>query len=167
MGAGKTTVGRTVAGLLGWQFRDVDEVLVERSGVTIAELFVAHGEEAFRRQEAEAIRELLSLHCAVIALGGGALESPDTRALLLSGTGTLVVFLETPLHVSLARCVAEPGAAVRPMLQDAAALESRFQKRSSFYQATAGLTLSTQERSPQFLAQRVAEAVRSGGANAS
>lgn len=164
MGAGKTTVGRLVAGLLGWRFFDVDEVLVSRARMPIAELFGTHGEEAFRLREAETVRELLGLNNAVIALGGGALERAETRDLLLGGTETLVVFLEAPLSVSLARCAGEPGGVVRPVLRDPA-LEARYQRRLPFYRATAGLTLATHESQPEALAKRIAEAVRDSGVN--
>lgn len=159
MGAGKSTVGRMAAQLLGWSFQDVDQVLVERVGMSIAQLFHLQGEVAFRRQEADLVRQLLQRERAVIALGGGALECAQTRELLSADSETLVVFLDTPLHVSVRRCLAEPGAAERPVLRDAVALEQRFWAREDLYRATAGLTLSTDGETPAALARCVADAV--------
>ena len=51
MGAGKSTVGPLVADRLGWDFLDMDEHLEERLGMSVAEYFRAHGEEAFREEE--------------------------------------------------------------------------------------------------------------------
>ena len=159
MGAGKSTVGRMAAAQLGWTFLDADSVLVERAGMTIAEVFAAEGEERFRRLEAEVVQGLLGADRAVIALGGGALEHPATRDRLLADPGSLVVFLDTPLAASIERCQAEPGAAERPVLRDLGSLGRRLASRMAGYRETARLTLSTAGEDPAALARRIAEAV--------
>lgn len=164
MGAGKSTVGRHLAECLCWTFFDVDAVLVERQGASVAELFARHGEPRFRALEADLVAALLQSTQAVLALGGGAVEHPATQALLRPTLptpdgvprGTLVVYLETSLELSLLRCQAEPGAAVRPILQDHAALAQRFERRLPLYQA-AHLTLPTQGQSPLQLARLIAD----------
>ena len=50
MGAGKTTVGRALARRLGWTFHDLDDVIEQREGRTIAAMFAESGEAAFRRE---------------------------------------------------------------------------------------------------------------------
>ena len=79
MGAGKTTVGRLLAPLLGWRFLDADHVLTERTGLLIPELFERHREVGFRALEAEVVESLLTETKIVLALGGGALEHAETR----------------------------------------------------------------------------------------
>lgn len=133
MGAGKSTVGALLAEQLQWQFLDADAVLEERSGTTIAEIFSRHGESAFRRLEADTIRDLLTRQRLVLAVGGGAIETETTRAALLCAPETCVVFLEAPLEVMIARCEQQPGAAVRPVLQDRGRLQSRFDARLPHY----------------------------------
>ena len=158
MGAGKSTVGRLLAPLLGWRFLDVDAVLTERWGASVAALFENHGEAWFREREAGATAELLAHEEAVIALGGGAVEHPGTRAVLAATPDTLIVYLEAPLALALARCAGEPGAAVRPILEDAALLERRFHTRLPLYQA-AHLTVPTEGRAPAELAALIRDAL--------
>jgi len=69
--AGKTTVGRAAAALLGCAFRDLDDEVTARADTTIAELFRERGEPAFRAEERLAMRNALSEEPQVIAPGGG------------------------------------------------------------------------------------------------
>jgi shikimate kinase len=156
MGAGKSTLGALLAAELGWRFVDIDQVLVAAEGSSIAKLFANAGEARFRELEERTIAELLHLDHAVLALGGGALESAATRARLLDSSGTHVVFLETPLQVALARCDQQTGAVPRPVLRDQAGLEARFTQRLEHYRR-AHLTLSTVDRPPSLLARLLLE----------
>ncbi len=158
MGAGKTTVGGLLAPMLGWRFLDSDALLVERHGCSIADLFAKHGEAQFRDWEAAVVAEALAQQQVVVALGGGAVEHPRTRALLAGEPGTLTVFLETQLPVSLARCASEPGAALRPVLADVEHLHNRFTTRLPLYRS-AHLTLSTEAQTPSALARAIAHTV--------
>src|SRR5271169_5614586 len=60
MGSGKTTTGRALAELLGWEFVDLDEVIEREAGVSIRELFRERGEEGFRTMEHLALRKMLT-----------------------------------------------------------------------------------------------------------
>jgi shikimate kinase len=159
MGAGKSTTGRLLAPLLGWQFFDADAVLTSRGEASIAEIFARHGEPHFRTLESQLIEELLRVPSAVIALGGGAIEHAETRALISGAPRTLLVYLETSLATSVDRCVSEPHSAIRPVLRDRQALEARFLQRQPLYQ-TAHLTISTEGVAPEWIAARIADAVR-------
>jgi shikimate kinase len=79
MGCGKSTVGRLLAQELGMPFADLDEVIEERQGCTVREIFRNSGEEAFREMEAEMLRELLSASPMVLATGGGAVLRKENR----------------------------------------------------------------------------------------
>lgn len=72
MGSGKTTLGKQLARKLGYRFIDQDDYIEETSGFTIAEYFAKHGEQAFRKYEHEALKNLLELDNVVISTGGGA-----------------------------------------------------------------------------------------------
>lgn len=72
MGSGKTTIGRYVARDMGWRFIDMDDYVEARIGCTISDFFASHGEAAFRKAEAEAVRELAKEEKVVVATGGGA-----------------------------------------------------------------------------------------------
>ena len=78
MGAGKTSIGRKTAKILGVGFFDTD-VAVAREHGPIPEIFATAGEAQFRRFERDAVRAALDTD-GIVALGGGAVLDPDTRA---------------------------------------------------------------------------------------
>ena len=84
MGAGKTTVGRRLAAKLGRHFVDSDEEVEKAAGMTIEDIFRAHGEADFRAGEVKVIARLLKDEGIVLGTGGGAFVNPDTRALVKS-----------------------------------------------------------------------------------
>jgi shikimate kinase len=90
MGAGKTTVGRQLAGRLGWRFFDSDAMVEESTGSTVAALFAAGGEAAFRTEESRVLVEALEADGpAVVSAAGGAVLDPGNRE-LLSTVGAVV-----------------------------------------------------------------------------
>jgi len=131
MGSGKTTVGPLVAARLGWSFVDVDDVIEAEAGATIAEIFARHGEAAFREREHTTIVRLAEADALVLALGGGAIEHPTTRTMLLAAPGTLLVHLEVELATTLARCSGTEQS--RPVLADQANLSARYKRRLPLY----------------------------------
>lgn len=83
MGAGKSTIGRKLATVLGLPFADADDEIVKAAKMSIAEIFDTFGEAYFRDGERRVIARLLEGGPAVIATGGGAFVQPDTSALIL------------------------------------------------------------------------------------
>jgi shikimate kinase len=71
MGTGKSSVGKILAGKLGWQFYDIDEIIEHEVGTSIAEIFSKRGEEYFRKLEANVVKLLSVLDESVISCGGG------------------------------------------------------------------------------------------------
>jgi shikimate kinase len=87
MGVGKSTVGRRLAKELERPFVDVDEQVELRAGLAVPALFRRDGEDAFRRLEAEVLADLAGrTDPLVIAAGGGAVNRPENRALLVGRT---------------------------------------------------------------------------------
>jgi len=82
MGAGKSTVGRRLAGRLGCPFLDTDRVLEERMGVSIATMFDLEGEAVFRERESALLAELVNSDASVLATGGGVVLRDANRVLL-------------------------------------------------------------------------------------
>lgn len=151
MGAGKSTVGRILAARLGWRFYDTDSLITAQHGISVAEIFAQHGEPHFRRLESEAIATALhdpAGDSAVIALGGGAIETDSVRALLFpdrssdSVPATVTIYLAAPLLELLARCHPSPEAPVRPLLAAAESPEDRLNRRLPHYRR-AHLTVET------------------------
>ena len=109
-GAGKTTVGRLIAGRLGVSFRDTDEDIEAAAGKPVADIFVDDGEATFRELERAAVAEALASAAGVVSLGGGAVLDPSTREKL---RGHPVVFLDVGLSAAAGRVGL---AASRPLL---------------------------------------------------
>jgi shikimate kinase len=80
MGAGKSSIGKRLAARLGIPFVDADAAIEEAAGMSIADIFQAHGESSFRSGEARVIARLLENGPQVLATGGGAFVNPETRA---------------------------------------------------------------------------------------
>jgi shikimate kinase len=80
MGAGKSSIGRRLAARLGIPFADADAEIEEAAGMSVADIFEVHGESSFRSGEARVIARLLEHGPQVLATGGGAFISPQTRA---------------------------------------------------------------------------------------
>ena len=143
MGAGKSSVGIELARRLGWEFADLDALVEERTGISIAELFERDGEETFRRIESTALARALSRNHVVLALGGGAIETLTNRLLLEQTPATVNIFLDAPFDVLRDRCETHVNGAVRPIFADPAAAEKRFRQRLPFYNRIAGLRVET------------------------
>jgi shikimate kinase len=82
MGAGKSSVGRRLAGRLGIPFVDADTEIESAAGMSIPEIFQKHGEPYFRAGEARVIARLLDHGPSVLATGGGSVMDPHTRELI-------------------------------------------------------------------------------------
>ena len=114
MGTGKSTVGRLIAERLGWRFVDTDQLIEERAGRTVKDIFAQDGEAVFRQWESRICQELAALQKTVIATGGGIVLNPDNRdALARAG---LVVCLDAPASEIVARLA---GVTDRPLLAGA------------------------------------------------
>ena len=79
MGSGKTSIGRRLAARLGLQFTDADTEIEAAAGSSIHDIFELHGEQAFRDGERRVIARLLDGPVNVLATGGGAFLTPETR----------------------------------------------------------------------------------------
>ena len=138
-GAGKSTVGRALAGRLGVGFRDTDADVEAGTGRRIADIFVESGEPEFRALEAAAVATALAEHPGVLALGGGAVMDPGTRARL---AGRPVVWL----RVGLAAASQRAGLGVaRPVLLGnvRAQMKALMDSRAPLYAEVARLTVDT------------------------
>ena len=145
MGSGKSSIGRMVATLLGFQFVDTDRIIVERAGMEIPDLFAREGESAFRDLETSALNSLGHLARCVIATGGGAILREQNRA-LLRDLG-FVVGLTVSEEKILERVSRN---ARRPLLQTANPRETitrMLAERRPFYEEAAQFTLDTSDLS--------------------
>jgi shikimate kinase/3-dehydroquinate synthase len=134
MGSGKTTLGRAAAQRLARPFLDLDHAIEERAGKTIPELFAERGEAEFRRIESDALRAALaSPEPSVLALGGGAVTTPENREAL---AGALTVLLDVDATTAWRRA----RGSARPLAQDEAAFRRLYDEREALYREVADAT---------------------------
>ncbi len=161
MGVGKSSVGRRVALRLGRQFLDTDQLVEEEAGRTVAEIFAAEGEPAFRARENAVVRRALASDpYAVIAFGGGAVLEPANRG--LARELALVVWLQAPARELAKRVSASlrrSGGTARPLLTPGRSpeqvLDELARTREEAYRAAAHVLVDTAGRSPSQAATAV------------
>jgi shikimate kinase len=151
MGAGKTTIGNLLAGQLGLPFADSDQVIEQRAGRPVSQIFAEDGEPAFRALEHQVIAELLDGPETIVALGGGAAEHPRTQERLGSDPVTQVVYLQVGYAQVLRRVGGNAG---RPMLArpDLAAV---YERRLPTYARIATLAVATDGRRPEAISEDI------------
>jgi len=146
MSTGKSTVGQRLAELLKRRFVDSDEVIVERTGMTIPQIFVRDGEAGFRALEKEVCGDLAAQHGLVVATGGGMLIDPENRALMLASG--FVVCLEARPDVIRERLALADD---RPL---AGNWEALLEKRRAAY-ATIPVHVDTSDKTPEIVAEEI------------
>jgi shikimate kinase len=154
-GAGKSTVGPLVADLLGAEFLDTDSVVEEMAGKPVGDIFVSDGEAVFRELERTAVARTVATHPGILALGGGAVMDPGTRELL---AGQRMVYLETGFAAAAHRAGLD---APRPLLigNPRARMRELLAERLPVYEGLAWVTVTTDDRAPQDIADEIAATV--------
>jgi shikimate kinase len=128
MGAGKTTVARTLARRLDWRFEDIDQRIEGRERRNVATIFAQSGEPYFRQVERDVLAELVAHRHVIVATGGGTFVDPDNRALML--TDGVVAWLDLPLEAVIDRV---PADGRRPLASDRTQMERLFVRRQMAY----------------------------------
>jgi shikimate kinase len=128
MGAGKTTVARSLARRMGWRFDDIDERIETRERRAVSTIFAQNGETYFRQLERQELYELLRERNIVVATGGGTFVDPENRAAML--TDGAVVWLDLPLTRVIERV---PVDGRRPLAADRLQMERLFTERQLAY----------------------------------
>ncbi len=127
-GAGKSTVGRELAGQLGVPFVDLDGEIEREAGAAVTDIFRDEGEAAFRALEAAALVKASMQDPSVVACGGGVVLEPANR-ITLRNTG-VAVYLDVPLD-ELRRRVRP--ASDRPLIRQEGDLERLLASRGPLY----------------------------------
>jgi shikimate kinase len=161
MAAGKSAVGAELARLLGWRHVDLDAEIAREAGRSVAALFAAEGEAAFRAREARATRALAEARELVLSPGGGWITTPGLLESL--GAGTLSVWLQVEPAEVVRRAAAAAGE--RPLLAGTDPLrvvQHLLAEREPLY-ARAHLALPTGGRTVDELARTILFELRARG----
>ncbi|MFO8192034.1 MAG: shikimate kinase [Bacillota bacterium] len=159
MATGKSAVGKELARRLDRTLIDTDSLIEEVSGMTVAEIFVRHGEEHFRERESEAVVRLNNYPAGslVVSTGGGILLRRENRR-RLEKTGLLVLLSASPQEI-LRRALKEGG---RPLLEDPdpqGKIEELLTQRKDIYSGAA-VQVDTTGRTVSEVADEIIDALQ-------
>jgi shikimate kinase len=152
MGAGKSTVGKLLAGLLGCSFADLDELIAKCENRTIPDIFAADGENYFRDCETDILNKLPQQPVAVYATGGGLVMREENRR-IMKKLGK-VVYLKADWSTLEKRLQHGSG---RPLVDSGRGwheVKDLWDRRQPFYEE-ADLVLLTDELTPLQVAQKI------------
>jgi len=144
MGSGKTSVGKILARRLYKDFVDVDTVIEEEQGCSIAEIFECKGEEYFRALEQKCINELTQKKGQVIATGGGV---PIHSSI---SDKSLIVYIDADFDVIVDR-LSKRERAKRPLFDDEVRARALFDERIDTYKELATFSVDANQSIPTFI----------------
>jgi shikimate kinase len=153
MGSGKTTVGRLLAGRLGYRFRDLDDLIEAEGGESIREIFAARGEAGFRDLESSTLYAQGKEEELVLACGGGAAVQERNAAFFREQA--FCVYLEVGFEEFLRRTAGDPA---RPLLaRPRDEVRRLYDSRLQAYRAlgSAGCAVATDIKSPEQVAEEI------------
>lgn len=145
MGAGKTSVARALARLLHKRCYDSDDEIERKTGASLSWIFDLEGMQGYRQRELRVIDELSQLDNIVLSTGGGCIETPEVREILMQRG--IVIYMEVSLQTQLTRLQRDKR---RPQLQGENPQEvliRLWEEREPIYENVADFTVITDERS--------------------
>ncbi len=160
---GKSAVGKLLADALGWTFRDLDDWVEERAGMSISEMVRKQGWSFFRQKEKEALGE--TLHESgnmVVACGGGAVLHEELWPEILSRCE--VIWLRAAKETISSRMLRDPRSeSTRPALEPDKGLldeiETTLKAREPLYQAYSHMAVDTDHKPPLEIAREILDAI--------
>jgi shikimate kinase len=161
-GSGKTTVGRLLAERMGKPFVDCDMLIVKEAGKSIREIFLAEGEEGFRKIEMRVLAQCAADDC-IIAVGGGAVIRPENQRALADG-GHRMVYLRCEAPELLRRIEGDAGTSDnRPNLTSLGGgieeIEAVLEQREPIYRSLMSMEIDVTNLSPEQAADRLAKLI--------
>ncbi|MBT3343349.1 MAG: shikimate kinase [Gemmatimonadetes bacterium] len=165
MATGKTHVGRLLARRLQRDFVDTDDMITERAGKSIPEIFEQDGEEAFRQWERDCVEDAAYRGHVVVALGGGAISQPENLE-TIRRADALLVCLSADVETILERVTRRDD---RPLLaglsreEKREKIEAMLAERAPYYEKADVILHSTTDSTPETLVQDLLEVMEKRG----
>ena len=152
-GSGKSTIGKALSRKLNLSFTDTDDLIENRTGISISQIFIDKGEPWFRDLEKEILQEELSRLDGVLSLGGGAPLS-DSAQLMLRDVDGAIVYLDVSLATAAPRVGFNRD---RPLLLNnpRGAWQELMDKRRPIYEALATYVVKVDERAPKDIVDEI------------
>lgn len=162
MAAGKTSVAKLVAKKLGKRYVSTDDSIVKRTGKTVAQIFNEEGEEAFRRLEIEAVKEVCKMEDMVVDCGGGVVVNKiNIDRLKRNG---ILFLLKAPANTILQRNLKEKGK--RPLLKvedQVTEIEKLLKIREPLYESSADYVINTANLNIEQVAEEIIDILNNVG----
>jgi shikimate dehydrogenase len=152
MATGKTSVGAALAQKFGYEFIEIDDLIVKTTGMTIAELFRIKGEPAFRAIEKDILNQVINRTSVVVSCGGGVVINPENRRILKENA--LTVWLYNSIETSVKR----GNDGTRPLLNVDDPVETArrlFDNRKGYYADAADIMVSTQNKQVETIVHKI------------
>jgi shikimate kinase len=152
MGTGKTSVGAALARKVGYEFIELDDLIVKNTGMTIAELFRIRGEPAFRTIEGDILKEKINRTNVVVSCGGGVVLYAENRLILKENA--LTVWLYNSIETSVKR----GNDGTRPLLNVDNPIETArnlFNKRKGYYADAADIMVNTENKQVETIVHKI------------
>ncbi len=154
-GSGKTTIGKILAEKLGYDFIDIDALLIEQQGKQLSELISAVGEERFIELEAEVVMSLQPSKPSIISPGGSVVYAPNAMEHLAQVA--TIFYLQTPLNEIESRI---GNSATRGIIgSDSKSFEELFSEREVLYKKYATHAVDNSGSDPQKAVAAILESI--------
>ena len=143
-GSGKSSVGKALSRELSTSFEDTDELIEEREGRSIPEIFSEQGESVFRAIEREVVLKALSSNIGVISLGGGAVLDLDVQKAIKESSAEVI-----SLHIGLSNVLSRIiNKGDRPLVAEDPERQWKelLQRREPIYKSLATIEVSTDNK---------------------
>lgn len=162
MGSGKSSIGRQLSKLLCCHYMDLDEVIEEKAGKTIKDIFDTEGEAAFRRMELQILHKILDDDCLmrdkenlILSLGGGTVMTPECGTLIHDKTSC--IYLRATVDTLVRNLENEISG--RPMLNGSDDIRLRIEtllaQRAEIYESVAHFHIDTDGKTTESITKEI------------
>jgi shikimate dehydrogenase len=152
MGTGKTSVGAALARKFGYEFIELDDLIVKTTGMTIADMFRIKGEPAFRAIEKDILNQEINRTNVVVSCGGGVVIFEENRRILKENAVT--VWLYNSIETSVKR----GNDCTRPLLNVDDPVETArklFDNRKGYYADAADIMVNTENKQVETIVHKI------------